>query len=63
MMRFAVCAANIRIFLYRVCIASGGYYIAAAADGLLFVDKASIVGSIGVDVWIRFYRHDGEVRC
>ncbi len=43
-------AANPEIPLYAVIedvCASGGYYIAAAADKI-YVDKASIVGSIGV---------------
>ncbi len=40
--------------------ASAAYYIAAAADEI-FVDKASIVGSIGVLTgWFRFYRHHGK---
>jgi len=40
--------ANIPLYVVveDIC-ASGGYYIAAAAD-MIFVDKASIVGSIGV---------------
>jgi hypothetical protein len=45
----SACAACIRIFLCRwsnIC-ASGGYYVAVAADKI-YVDKASIVGSIGV---------------
>lgn len=43
-------AANPEIPLYAVIediCASGGYYVAAAADKI-FVDKASLVGSIGV---------------
>ena len=47
----AACAASIpKIPLYVVVediCASGGYYVAAAADKI-YVDKASIVGSIGV---------------
>ncbi|MDH4234551.1 MAG: S49 family peptidase, partial [Gallionella sp.] len=43
-------AMNPNIPLYAVVediCASGGYYVAAAADGI-YVDKASLIGSIGV---------------
>lgn len=39
-------AIQLHVVVEDVC-ASGGYYVAAAAD-MIFVDKASIVGSIGV---------------
>ena len=51
MTRCVACAACIRRFRLYVVVedmcASGGYYIAAAADKI-YVNKASIVGSIGV---------------
>ena len=51
MTKSVACVPSIRkIPLYVVVedlCASGGYYIASAADKI-FVDKASIVGSIGV---------------
>jgi protease-4 len=42
--------------------ASGGYYVAVAADKI-YVNKASIVGSIGVLMdGFGVYRHDGQAR-
>jgi protease-4 len=51
MMRLSACvlhypAKKLYVVVDEIC-ASGGYYIAAAADKI-YVNKASVVGSIGV---------------
>jgi protease-4 len=62
----SACVASIRkspfMWWSRTCAPPGGYYVAVAADKI-YVNKASIVGSIGVLMdGFGIYRHDGQTR-